>query len=386
MILSVPYTYEVVGYEPRRTSNATSFRRRGVVDVMVEEIDPREAPVAAVWTRSEAWERKGETRTPIVIRRAERGLYCTWSQSGHNPENAPEAVRVPDLRALVAGGDDHEENPFAFWNRQAGEVKEQEPRLRAVVRDGREEAEREIRERAEGLVLIDGMFHVPCPEPVLVLKGGFRNLLNGLKLQWGKDYVYSEVDPEDVFRVTEWDVLLGRAAAKAVILGEEMDLPAELPWIDVRLPDAFALPTEGIHVTHAAMWLFKEMGDVLQDSTRRAAERVHRGRDNPRNPMEWTQPFDVAMPDPDLVEAWMALGTFLNEGVSSDRIGELRALMDRYATDLRGPDPRDEDWRRSGYRDVREKWGELRAALARYDARPEHLRTDDLADLAELMP
>ena len=101
MILSVPYEYVVVGYEPHGR-RPVADHRRAVVDVLVEETDAAQAPVAVVIHRTESLQHRGGAN-PVAVRRIGDGLWVADSQAGRTPGTAPApGPSGPDLAAAVA--------------------------------------------------------------------------------------------------------------------------------------------------------------------------------------------------------------------------------------------------------------------------------------------
>lgn len=383
MILSVPFSYEVVGFEPRR-QNATRDSRKGFVEVWVEEMDPADAPVAIVWRRPP--ERRDEVASTVEIRMSRDGLRCSAADSADTPrppEGGP--LRGEALAEAVRGGV-RDSNPFAAFLSGMPADGREERLFRREASSTREAVEASVRARAAQLVAIDGELFLPCAEPVLVrARSHVYRASEAVSVRWYEPWLHSHGARGGVYRLDEWDVLL-RDARRDLGGRAELDLPDAHPDFDVLDPSALALPLEGSALAQHALELLGEMGGFLRSCAETSAFGRHFGsaeRDGAgRDRLDWRAPFDLDVPPAGVAEAFVRLSSILSGGLRDD--ASLEALREVVATPLPARARHD---RMDGLRDAMEATGD---ALARWDGRPARLRDgspeDDLDALADLGP
>lgn len=374
MILSVPYEYVVVGYEPHGR-RPVADHRRAVVDVLVEEADVVQAPVAVVIHRTESLQHRGGAN-PVAVRRIGDGLWVADSQAGRTPGTAPApGPSGPDLAAAVGRGD-REGNPFGRFVSRDEAPARPEKLFRREISSTQAEVEAAVRALANEVVAVDGVLHVRCPEPVLVRRGqDFSGFLPRVKVQWQALEGHGEPGPADVYRLDEWPNLVAdaRREAESVMVASKFDLPDELGWVEVRDASALTLPLEAAALAHAVVEAHGEMGDVVRRCAARARLPRETG-DGPRaiDPASWSAPREVEVPDAGLVADWMELGGILAAGLDEPAIARVRAMMARTEAERAGWDEGDD--RRRTHSDVVEAWEAVAAAFERWDVRPARLR------------
>ncbi len=381
MILSVPFAYEVVGYEPRR-QNASRDARRGVVEVWVEEVDPMDAPVAVTWRRQP--DRHDEDVATIEVRRFAGGLWCSAADSPHAP-HPPEGgpLRGEDMvRAVREGMLDS--NPFAgFLSGMPAEGREPIA-FRRESGSNRDAVEAAVRTRASELVAIDGELFLVCPEPVFALsRGHVERASEAVSVRWYEPWLHGHGSRGGVYRLDEWDHLL-RDARRETGGRTRFDLPAEHPGVALADPSALTLPLEGSALAERALELLSEMGSYLSDQAESASfGRHYGGRDRGgagRDRLDWRAPFDLRIPAPGVAEAYARLSAILSAGMRDD--GDVEALRVVAGTPLPGRG------RYDGLDQVRRAAAALSDSLVRWDARPDRMREaapdpDDAVAFAE---
>lgn len=291
MIVSVPYTYNVHGYEGLRRT-PTSFRIAGVVEVKLEEMSAKAAPLAAeILVDAKSDRRNSKVKVPYR-HVAGVGLMVPHNMDSlHSVPDAP--MKVDDLLREVKEGHYGYENPFrahAEYRPEEGTPgPEFNPRKR--IWDDREEVESSIHEIASSIVIVDGVVYSrvePGSEPVIVAKPGDirewhleRNELTWIDVTSGA-YVSSRHDAQHVYRLDEWPVARKSLLAE---LAEEVStrnfkLPEVLPQARVHLPEAFVLETEASAFAQSLHQLLHDVRDFVKEGGKRYRGDSHSWQDD----------------------------------------------------------------------------------------------------------
>ncbi len=237
MILHVNYRYtaEIV---PPRKRNGVERTYLGTVAVEVREAGPDEAPVALRF-RSDVFFDEAPTGTLLELRLMDGKL---WRPCFDPPDRASHFDDGPKPAAVFRGPDWLEgtaksgfrTNPehgspfptgFKQWN--AAEVPpsiEDDPEARTVRSANAKEREAAIAEAAAGFLLVDGVVHRTCSEPVYEIRPGDR-WVHPVFL----DAVNGNSGPERIFRADEIGYLGGM---------DRLDAVPDESRIEVVIPEA----------------------------------------------------------------------------------------------------------------------------------------------------
>ena len=390
MMLTVPFAYDVMGYEPRKR-NVTLDRRRGETMVEIRDVEPGGMPLALVWNQAPDHRQREGRR--VEIRAHADALWVRADASEDTPGDGHEGYSVgrlagDSLAAAIRAGD-RQGNPFAGFTADMPEAGKPDRLFTRVVRDGKENAEAEVASRAGELVAMGGELYLRCAEPVFRRdsSAGYDRASRGLVSCWNESWRHRTCATGGIYRADEWERL--REDARRLHEGYEgmFDLPERQGHFEVLLPDALRLPSEGMALAAHAFDVVDRLGDIVSGAAKEfgSGRNSVRGRDSERDPIDWAAPLAVDMPEPVIVEAWMRLGAALSRGLDDAAIETFREVCALEPA----VDP-ERSWRRDS---LVEALAEARAALERWDARPFHMREaghaaedDDVAAFASLGP
>lgn len=375
MILSVPYAFNVHGYEGLRRTHST-FRKAGTVDIKVEEISAETAVLAAE-IGIESSERGRRDRIFVPYRHVEgAGLYVPFNmQSLHGVPDTPSSVA--DFAGIVAEGELGFLNPFKKHADGASNANDGAAKFNPKKRiwDDREEVEASIHEIASQLIVVDGTVFIrlePGEEPVIVANP--RNISEWHRGDRAFDWVkVTEAkfldDPSVTYRLDEWEVARERVMASGY--GNETIASArDLPFVKMHEPSGFVWETEATSLANSLYHLF----DKLKEFVNSRAEDRTPNPDLFRTNDGWRSKR-VRQPVPK--EAALALAemsTLLACDLDHAKLASCRPLLEAIAK---------VDWKESDSYDhatryVAEALDQALADLDRYQERPARLRHENL--------
>ena len=380
MIVTVPFVYSVHGYEGlRRTS--TSTKVMGGVDVMLRELSDAEAPVAARITI-----RGRRYMSPVVavaeMRHVEGlGLIVpvTYEQFDADAPAPPDATA---FAAEVSTGEGRY-NPFSQFS-ESRPVPGRNPvqfNPRKRMWDDKDEIQAEINEVASKVVIVDGIPHVPCREPLLKLVDGFED-----ELQSGRrpladisthrpELSYYGTDADKVFRLDEWPRI--KAIATTIDPEAAKALPDAHPDVEVLMPHTFTTETEAIALAWTARLVYGDLGKKIKDDAKAGSD--------PEDRLDWRDGRDIEPVQVELVEAWIALNRELAGIPTADRERQIdEGTLDRIVEIAKAhwktavPPLHPKDWMNYSRESLQKDWRRLRLACDRYVERPAHIRQQTL--------
>jgi hypothetical protein len=237
MILHVDYRY-TAGIIPPRKRNPVERVYRGTVPVEVREAEAGEAPVAMRF-RSDVFFDEAPPGTMLDLRWLDGKL---WRPCFDPPARdvmfsdgpMPPAVRrgVDWLEACARTGyrnDSAHGSPFPTGFKSWGSTEEpprigEDPEARTVQTSNAGEREADIAKAAARFLVVDGIVHRTCPEPVYEIRPGDR-FVHPVLL----GSVNSNTGPERIFRADELDLIMGM---------DRLDEVPEESRIEVLIPEA----------------------------------------------------------------------------------------------------------------------------------------------------
>jgi len=237
MIIDVSFLYEASVLAPRKR-NPNDVTYLAVHSVEVPDIDGSLAPVAMRWKLSR-WDDMAPGEV-LELRWHDDKLWRPLYEVTGNPrrDDAEYSVAKRDAAWLVGcAAKDHENSwsdtpgPFPTGRKPHGQGTpvpiDQDPNVHKVLSTRREARMAEISQAAARLLLVDGVPHVTCPEPVYVLKHYDRGSASLAPAMGG--------DPEDkngpdrVFRADEYEYAMS---------SRHLDATPSESRIEVLLPEA----------------------------------------------------------------------------------------------------------------------------------------------------
>lgn len=374
MILSVPYSYDVKGFEGLRRTES-SHKAAGSVDVMIEELTSDQAPLAAELSISGS-SRRDEPLGTVAIRFVEgRGLLVPTSQTDFVPRPPPDATAFAEAvsRRETNG------NPFAPYARHIPRKGSEEPRFnpRKRVWNNRDQVVAEINDIASGVVMVDGVPHGPCEEPLLKLSRkdvperlGGEWLMNCIRLYTeGERFAYYGCGPDEVFRLDEWPRIKAELLTIASDHQVEVDLPDNHPNAVVHLPHAFKVETESMALVEMARSVYKDILFHIKNFGGMASN---------ENKWSWRKGTSHKVIPPGIVKAWQALGEALHgEPLDEGNLERIVHAIETHRFEAL-PDRRDGSHDNPEYDRFVDMWSRASRTVERFRNRPSQVRSANL--------
>lgn len=379
MIVSVPYTFNVHGYEGLRRT-PTSFRMAGTVDVKIEELDAERAPLAAeVLVDAKSDRRSSKVKVPY---RLVEGIGLMVPQNMDSLHSVPDApMSVEGLLAEVAEGYYGYENPFrahAEYRPDKG-VPGPEFNPRKKTWDDREEIESQIHGIASTLVVVEGVVYSKVEtghEPVIVANPNAirewhleKNELTWIDITSGA-YVSDRHDTQYIYRLDEWPI------ARKALLAElaegkstkNFKIPERLPQAKAYLPEAFVLETEATAFSQSLHDLLREIRDFVKDP----------GKTYRSEAKSWQSDRGIKPVSREAALAYCALTEVLSGGLDHPKLTKAADVL----AGIRGIDwlALEEDEYKYKSRRLVEQTRTAVACCERYLKRPQHVRGIELEE------